>query len=255
MSISIQCNDKTFNDIELILLDICGTMFDFENLWLKQVGYLAQNLAENHATFRGELFRIRAMLIKALGVDPEDGHVDYSGAYFSCSDEEIKAILATVLYLNNIDWLKAKNSVENTIAKMLEELDPIEFIKLYPDTSQFLKDFSHNVRIIPYSLKTFVKTDLILMQYNLFENIENSFCTDTINIGKLNKFEIVKYTCSHFDINPENILILADSLGDFPEDCRINKVFVNRNLIQKDYLEKISFDHIINNIGEIKVRL
>jgi phosphoglycolate phosphatase-like HAD superfamily hydrolase len=259
MGINIQCKDHTFKDIDILLINVGGTLFDCRDLWLRQIGYIAQRLAETHANVRGELFRIRAMVTKALGVDPETEEFEHTGAYFALDDYELKIVLATVMCLNNVKFPEARKTIDLILAELDKDIDLTYYPTLYPESEEFLRSFTNVIRLITYTKRSFEDSDKLLTHNNLFEYIEKNYSSynTVINDEFLRERKVLTSICDNLKVPPENVLVIADSINDLclNEAIKVNRVIINRNNIDPGYYESLNLQHIATSLKEIKVQL
>jgi phosphoglycolate phosphatase-like HAD superfamily hydrolase len=257
MTCNIKCCNTEFNNIEAVLIDVSGTLVDYNELWLKQIGYLSQVLAENHASIQGELFRIRAMIMKALGVDPETCDIDYSSSLFTSETNEIKAVLSNILYLNKVNWVEACEAVNYTLETLEDEIDFAPYTKIYPNSIEFLDYLSGKTKLITYSKRSYENSQKILDHHKISDKVFKHY--SMYDLCKENKgfFNccFASNICDDLQIKSENTLLIADSIYDlcFMEKKSFNRVIMNRNSIDNYFINKFNIKYILSSLKEIEV--
>lgn len=257
MSYQLTFNDQKLEDIELIVLDLSNTVFDFTELWLKEVGYISQVLAENYSTIQGELFRKRAMLVKTLGINPETGEIDPNGTLFQCSTSEIKTLLKNVLYLNNVSPFEAETGIEKVFNDMITEIDPAKRVTLLPDAELFIQNASKALPIVSLSKRSYENSNQILNHFNLESTFKKNYTLfnadhkDLYHLEQVILFDI----CNDLSIEPENVLLIADNIYDLcvHEDLDLHRILVSRVSINDFYLKKYQLNNIISSLEDISI--
>lgn len=254
MSCTIKIGDKIFEDIELVMLDISGTLYDYHELWLKQIGYVSQLLAEKHSNIQGELFRLRAMIIKILGVDPETGYLDPNSCFFTLSTSEIKSILSSILYLNGVSWVDASISIDTLLSNMSAEIDIEEYTQLNQDAKGLLQSLSKTAKIITYSKRNYENADILLRNDHLLQNIEKHY-TLYNNLRDTSEHLFLSNICKEEDVAASKTLIIADCVYDLALDdpLKTNRVIINKNTIDNYLLSKYSLKYAFNNLKDVEV--
>jgi phosphoglycolate phosphatase-like HAD superfamily hydrolase len=252
MSINIKCNDHIYQDIETVLLNVDGTLLNYNELWLKQIGYLAQRLAEMHSETRGELFRIRAMLTKVLGVDPETEEIDFTGPFFSCDESQIFMAIGSILYINNVSWQKTFESIEKIVDEMKKELDITAYTSVYADSLEFLEYFTKLVKVITFSRRSFEDTSKLLKHFNLCQMIEKH-CDLSLKVGNTSS-GFIENLCIEHHLTPEKTLLIADSLNDLSinENISLKRLAINRNLADNSYYKNFHLQQVIKNFKDVE---
>lgn len=251
MTCNIKVANQILTNIEMLLVDVGGTLLNYQELWLKQIGYLSQVLAENHSTVQGELFRTRAMVMKALGADPETGNIDYSSSLFTSNNSNLKVILSTILYLNNVSWINALESVEKTLIEMENEIDFTIYPKMFQDTGPFLKSFSDKLKIVTFSKRSYENSLPIMKHFKI-----NTYTEKHFSLYDESTYEdtFMAYICDMMGVKAENTVILADSIYDLSleENLAAHRVLVNRNSIDNYFVSKYLLKHLPSNLAEIE---
>lgn len=257
MTINIKCGNNTFKDIDLLLVDVSGTLLDYKELWLKQVGYIAQTLAENHSKVQGELFRTRAMVMKVLGVDPESAEIDFTSSMHCSSNSELIAVLSAILYINRVNWSVSFDSVVKTLAKMEKDIDFRPVTKLYPDTTPFLSKFTKEIKVITFAKRQYEDSEKILSHHNLLKLLAKNYSLHNMNIKDLSTIEnqFLACICKDQNVKPERTLVVADSIYDLSlnENGTYNRLVVNRNVIDVNFYKPFGINYIVNSLSEIVI--
>ena len=257
MAHNIKCANTTFKDIEMVMLDVSGTLINYEEIWLKQIGYIAQILAEKHSIVQGELFRTRAMIMKVLGVDPETGDIDYSTALFSAETGEIKAILNSILYLNNVKWNNAVESVQQTFIEMNEEIDFLHYTKRMPHSKELIYSLSENFKVISYSKRCYENSEAILNHHNMLDIVDKhySLYSKESCCNRNTEDLFLSNICNDMNIKPANVLIIADTIYDlcFNEIMEAKRILVNEIFIDNASLQNKNVNCILTSLKEVTV--
>ncbi|MEW5821167.1 MAG: HAD family hydrolase [Cyanobacteriota bacterium] len=257
MTCSIKCCNTEFNNIEAVLIDVSGTLIDYEELWLKQIGYLSQILAEDHSTIQGELFRTRAMIMKSLGADPETGNIDYTSVLFSSNTGEIKAILSNVLYLNKVNWISAIESVNKTLIKMEKEIDFRNCTRLFPDTVNLLDNLANKTKIIAYSKRSYENSRKILGHHQVDTKIDKLYSMFDFNENGKSYLEcsFLSNICEDLNIKPENTVVIADCIYDLSlkENILFKRIIINKIGLDNYFINKYHLKNNLSRLKEIKI--
>lgn len=255
MNISLK-NNINFENIDLIILNIAGTLVNYDELWLKQIGYISQCIAEKHSKYQGELFRIRAMVMKTLGVDPETGMIDWTGPFFSLNECELKLQVANILYLNNVNWIKANDSVDEVLARMLDEIDYKNYVSLFPESIEFLSKLQDKVNMITYSYNTLEKSDEIMNLFKLENFFQRHYSNNqlSLNYSNLVEKEFLSVLSEELSTPTENMLVIADSINDLKSFQSIsNKIIINRKSLPAEFYKRYSINGLAGTLTEICV--
>lgn len=177
MTITVKNKDNTevITGVKLALLDLTSLSTYNSDLWEKYVGYIAQNLAEKHSTSSGELFRLRALLTKILGMDPET-HTFLPDAPLKClSLRALIPAIVSVLYVNNTDWQKALTSVIDTMTALENDINIEEYVSPHPESMAFIQKLSESIKVVGYT-KLFLKNpENLVKEMGLAEYIHKSY--------------------------------------------------------------------------------
>ncbi|MGD9580720.1 MAG: hypothetical protein AB7V50_05065 [Vampirovibrionia bacterium] len=254
MSCNFKINNQIFNDIELVLVDLSGVLFNYDELWLKQIGYMSQILAEKHSNIQGELFRMRAMIMKILGVDPETGDLDNDSCLFYSTNAELKSVLKSVLYLNGISWRNASSSVDSLLDDMAAEVDISEFAHINNYAKSFIDHITAKVSVVTYNKRSYENVNTLIKSNHIFEQIKNNYSLYN-NFNNTLEDLFLSNICKEENIDPSKTLIIADSIYDLMIDDNSfnNRVLVNKNTIDNYLTSKYSLKYIINELKDIKI--
>lgn len=254
MSCNIKIGEHTFKNIELVMFDISGTLYDYHELWLKEIGYISQLLAEKHSQIQGKLFRLRAMIIKVLGVDPETGYLDPNSCFFTLSTSEIKSILCSILYLNGISWVDAITSIDTLLGNMSVEIDIEEYTQINNGAKELIEAISKSAKVVTFSKRNYENPYILVKDNHLLNNINDNYNLYN-NTNNTSEHLFLSNICKEKGIMPLNTLIIADSIYDLmiDDNLKTNRVIINKNNIDNYLLSKYSLKYSVSNLKDIEV--
>jgi phosphoglycolate phosphatase len=108
----VRAGERSF-DVDLIIFDKDGTLFDFQAMWTR----LCRKQAEALRVAAGQDASFVVEVYTALGVEPDGPGLDPRGPLALATGAEIEAIMAWLLYRRGVPWDEAARLARQVSAR------------------------------------------------------------------------------------------------------------------------------------------
>ena len=180
---SVEINFKECKcTVDTIIWDRDSYFIDPNNYWSRLVGTIAQKVAENTTNNWGNFNQIRVQTIKLLGINPENGVIEYSSPVNHLPISSFPSLITSSLtnFLTDKKYDELNDLFRMLINKVLDESK--DFIKdsLVLENIQIIKQIQNNVRQILVTNDSKENNELFLK----YSAIEKGFHQVYSNINK-----------------------------------------------------------------------
>lgn len=192
-----------------ILFDKDGTLLDFAELWVYWGKKWIQTIMQNAETIDKE-----HSLGQSIGLYIEQNTWDPAGPLASASMSELEAILTYRLYINGMDWGKARTivvrsqeTVDNSIC-WKDRLKPIDGLE-----TLLAHACSNSIQMGVITSDTTVHAKQNLRQMEIIDYFGCIVGNDAVRRGKPFP-DMVYQACRELNIRPYKTIVIGDSNGD-----------------------------------------
>jgi phosphoglycolate phosphatase len=200
----------TQRDIDLIVFDKDGTLVDFDLLWAGKLVHAVEAVLSAAPATDG----LRSRLFSTLGIH-EDGMKVIPESPLAVSTLAKLGIATTVvLYQSGLAWHDAEKISREVFMPAIEILPRARDIGPIGDVSGLMRKLKdHGFRLAVFTSDDRNATEASLPLLGIADAIEAMVCGDDALPGKPSGAGLL-HLSRHFDIRPEAILMIGDSVTD-----------------------------------------
>ena len=250
----ITINNKSFNNVELVLFDKDGTLIDIHHYWVSMIKLRAKILVDRY--FSGANNKMEFELINLMGVDIINNKMKPNGPIGVRPREFIVNIVTCLLTKNKID---TDNSKIEGLFKEVDKATESDFsslIKLLPNVELLLQDLRGcNIKMAIVSTDITHRAILAMKAVGLEGFFDVIVGGDAVEKTKPSP-DLALYVMSKLNISADNVLVIGDHLVDMKMAQAAN-ILTNVGVLtgisnKEDFLcENIE---IIDNLNFINVK-
>lgn len=202
--------DNKHYDIEGILFDKDGTLLDFAALWYDWSLCWIDRLIEMCPDIELD----RAQLATVIGLDINRVSWDPEGPLAIGSNDDLKALLSSLLYQKGVSWNEAITIVTKSRESADSAVNWKDSLKSVKGLEVFLeKLYDAQVRLGVVTSDDTKQAQLHLSKLGIAEYFGSIIGHDAVPRGKPFPDSVEK-ACQALQIRPEKTLIIGDSNGD-----------------------------------------
>jgi len=237
-------------EVELVIFDKDGTLFDFRSMWAR----IFQLHVESLRTATGNHPGIMADVYASMGYDPGRAELDPYGPLALATYEEIRTILSLVLYRHGWGWDDATKLVEGIMDT--EAWPPLEeLVKPIGDLPALFKALSDaNIQVGVVTTDNRDMTEAMLRMAGVHTFVSAMACADDGYPLKPAP-DGIHAICKETGVSPKHAVMVGDSPTDMlaaQEAGLAGRVGVLTGVSRRERLEPHA-DVVLDSIAELVV--